>query len=33
MLAAQKIKLDLMWTGVISGTVAYAAHRLWEKRR
>jgi predicted branched-subunit amino acid permease len=33
LLAAQKIKLDLMWTGVIAGTIAYVAHRRWEKRR
>jgi hypothetical protein len=32
-LAAQKIKLDLMWTGVIAGTVAYAVHRLRERMR
>jgi predicted branched-subunit amino acid permease len=28
--AAQKIGLDLMWTGLIAGTVAYAVHRLRE---
>lgn len=33
LLAAQKVKLDLMWTGVIGGTVAYAAHRLRERMR
>ena len=31
--AAQKIGLDLMWTGLIAGTVAYAVHRLREARR
>jgi predicted branched-subunit amino acid permease len=33
-LAAQKIGLDLMWTGLIAGTTAYAIHRLratWRK--
>ncbi len=33
LLAAQKVKLDLMWTGVIAGSVAYAVHRLREARR
>jgi predicted branched-subunit amino acid permease len=32
-LAAQKIKLDLMWTGIIAGTAAYAVHRLREALR
>jgi predicted branched-subunit amino acid permease len=32
-LAAQKIGLDLMWTGVIAGTVAYAVQRAWEAWR
>src|SRR5262245_39835381 len=32
-LAAQKINLDLMWTGVIAGSVAYAVHRLREVLR
>ena len=27
-IAAQKIGLDLMWTGLIAGTIAYAVHRL-----
>src|SRR5882757_7950333 len=31
--AAQKIGLDLMWTGLIAGTLAYAVHRLREARR
>ena len=31
--AAQKIGLDLMWTGLIAGTMAYAVHRLREARR
>jgi hypothetical protein len=29
-LAAYKIGLDLMWTGIIGGTIAYAVHRLRE---
>jgi AzlC protein len=33
LLAAQKVKLDLMWTGVIGGTLAYAVHRLREAMR
>jgi len=32
-LAAQKVKLDLMWTGVIAGTLAYAVHRIREAMR
>jgi hypothetical protein len=32
-LAAQKIKLDLMWTGIIAGSVAYAVQRLREAMR
>jgi hypothetical protein len=28
LIAAQKIGLDLLWTGVIAGTAAYAVHRL-----
>ena len=28
--AAQKIGLDLMWTGLIAGTMAYAVHRIRE---
>jgi len=31
--AAQKIGLDLMWTGLIAGTIAYLVHRLRESRR
>jgi hypothetical protein len=31
--AAQKIGLDLMWTGLIAGTMAYGVHRLREARR
>ena len=31
--AAQKIGLDLMWTGLIAGTIAYVVHRLREARR
>jgi predicted branched-subunit amino acid permease len=31
--AAQKIGLDLMWTGLIAGTLAYAIDRLWRARR
>lgn len=31
--AAQKIGLDLMWTGLIAGTVAYAVDRLREMLR
>jgi predicted branched-subunit amino acid permease len=30
LLAAAKVGLDLMWTGIIAGTVAYAVHRLRE---
>jgi hypothetical protein len=32
-LAAQKIGLDLMWTGLIAGTAAYLIHRLRETKR
>jgi hypothetical protein len=32
-MAAQKIGLDLMWTGLIAGTLAYIIHRLREARR
>jgi len=32
-LAAHKVGLDLMWTGVIAGSIAYAAHRLREALR
>jgi predicted branched-subunit amino acid permease len=31
--AAQKIGLDLMWTGLIAGTLAYAVDRLWQTRK
>ena len=31
--AAQQIGLDLMWTGLIAGTMAYVVHRLREARR
>jgi predicted branched-subunit amino acid permease len=31
--AAQKIGLDLMWTGLIAGTMAYFVHRIREARR
>jgi hypothetical protein len=30
--AAQKIGLDLMWTGLIAGTLAYVIDRLWQAR-
>jgi predicted branched-subunit amino acid permease len=29
---AQKVGLDLMWTGLIAGTLAYAIDRLWQAR-
>lgn len=29
-LAAQKIGLELMWTGIIAGTIAYVVHRVRE---
>ncbi len=32
-MAAQKIGLDLMWTGLMAGTLAYIIHRLREARR
>jgi predicted branched-subunit amino acid permease len=32
-LAAQKIGLDLMWTGLIAGTAAYVIHRMREASR
>jgi hypothetical protein len=32
-LAAHKIGLDLMWTGLIAGSVAYIVHRLREAAR
>ena len=31
--AAQKIGLDLMWTGLIAGSIAYAVHRLREAQK
>jgi predicted branched-subunit amino acid permease len=31
--AAQQIGLDLMWTGLIAGTIAYVVHRIREARR
>jgi hypothetical protein len=31
--AAQKIGLDLMWTGLIAGTAAYLVNRLRESKR
>ena len=30
--AAQKIGLDLMWTGLIAGTIAYVVHRVCEAK-
>jgi len=33
LLAAQKVKLDLMWTGLIAGSISYAVHRLREAMR
>jgi hypothetical protein len=32
MVASLKIGLDLMWTGLIAGSVAYAVHRIVEAR-
>ena len=32
-IAAQHVKLDLLWTGLIAGTIAYAAQRLREATR
>jgi hypothetical protein len=31
--AAYKIELDLLWTGIIGGTLGFAAHRLREALR
>jgi predicted branched-subunit amino acid permease len=31
--AAQKIGLELMWTGLIAGSIAYAVHRLREVKK
>jgi predicted branched-subunit amino acid permease len=33
LLIASKIGLGLMWTGLVGGSLAYAAHRLWMARR
>ncbi|HEY6255993.1 MAG TPA: AzlC family ABC transporter permease [Xanthobacteraceae bacterium] len=33
LLACAEVGLDLMWTGVVAGTAAYAVHRLREARR
>jgi AzlC protein len=33
LIAATKIGLDLMWTGIIAGTIAYVVHRLREATR
>jgi predicted branched-subunit amino acid permease len=33
LIAATKIGLDLMWTGIIAGTIAYVVHRLREAMR
>lgn len=33
LIAATKVGLDLMWTGIIAGTIAYAVHRLREAMR
>lgn len=32
-IAAQKVGLDLMWTGLIAGSIAYAVHWVREARR
>jgi hypothetical protein len=32
-IAAQKVGLDLLWTGLLGGSIAYGAHRLREARR
>jgi predicted branched-subunit amino acid permease len=32
-MAAQKIGLDLMWTGLLGGTIAYVVHRFREQQR
>jgi len=31
-LAWYKVGLELLWTGIIAGTLAYLAHRLWRER-
>ena len=33
LLVANHVELDLMWTGIAGGTLAYAAHRLREAMR
>jgi hypothetical protein len=33
LLAAYKIELDLLWTGIVGGTLGFAAHRLREAWR
>ncbi|MDB5602720.1 MAG: hypothetical protein JWN71_4764 [Xanthobacteraceae bacterium] len=33
LLAAYKIELDLLWTGIVGGTLGFAAHRLREAMR
>jgi predicted branched-subunit amino acid permease len=33
LIAATKVGLDLMWTGIIAGTIAYVIHRLREATR
>lgn len=32
-LAYYAVNLDIMWSGVIGGTLAYGAHRIWAHRR
>ncbi len=32
-MAYYAVSLDIMWSGVIGGTLAYAAHRFWRRRR
>jgi predicted branched-subunit amino acid permease len=32
-LALGHVELDLLWTGIVGGTLAYAADRLWRARR
>jgi predicted branched-subunit amino acid permease len=31
-LAFSRVEFDLLWTGIIGGTLAYGVHRLWRKR-
>jgi predicted branched-subunit amino acid permease len=33
LLTFYNVGLDLLWTGLIGGTVAYLVHRLWARRR